>query len=658
MLSKWVLYYGKDEPPAEQIDLHAGSLSLSYEQGDLRYVRLGNREILRRLYVAVRDRNWGTVAPAFSNVNLDVADDSFLITYDVANRQNEIDFAWKGVIQGKADGTLSFSIDGEARSTFWRNRIGFCILLPAFLAGTTGQVEHLAGEIEPATFPIDFVSSQPVTPFADMKQVSYPVMPDVWADVEFSGDVFEMEDQRNWTDASFKVFCTPLRLPYPVQVQKGTRVHQSVVVRLCEGQPAAIKDAVQTRLSQDTYPVIRVDRTAREIPLPKLGLGMGSEIETLDTYQIDRLRAMNLDHLRVDLRLNNITYSDVLRLAVEQAAQLRVKLEIALLVSDRMEEEFEGLCTLLDEIRPHVSAWLCYPEKELFMGGSATAQVVRAARDSLADYDPSIPFCAGTNTDFIFMKRTIPPINLIQGICFATNPQAHAFDNASLMETLEQQGAAVENARRLGGTLPVIVSPVTLKPRFNPYATGSAPALLPGELPPQVDVRQMSLFGASWTVGSFKYIAEAAAHSVTYYETIGWQGVMETAIGSSLPDVFHSFPRCVYPIYHVLADVGEFHGGSLLPVHTNLPLQASGLLLRKGKKERMLVANHTGSIQHLRIGGLQRSLSVHTLDETNVLRAMQSPEQYRHSAGLRLEPQDSSMQLDILPYAVAKIDTE
>ncbi len=72
----------------------------------------------------------------------------------------------------------------------------------------------------------------------------------------------------------------------------------------------------------------------------------------------------------------------------------------------------------------------------------------------------------------------------------------------------------------------------------------------PGELPPQVDVRQMSLFGACWTAGSFKYLAEAGTQSITFYETTGWRGVMETEAGSPLPELFRSLPGTVFPMYH------------------------------------------------------------------------------------------------------------
>ena len=88
MLPKNVLYYGKEEPLPDQVALRAGPLSLIYEEGDLRYIKLGDHEILRRLYVAIRDRNWGTVLPVLSNLQMDIGEDSFRISYDVENKES------------------------------------------------------------------------------------------------------------------------------------------------------------------------------------------------------------------------------------------------------------------------------------------------------------------------------------------------------------------------------------------------------------------------------------------------------------------------------------------------------------------------------------------------------------------------------------------
>src|SRR5207247_7392946 len=125
---------------------------------------------------------------------------------------------------------------GEARSDFQRNRIGFCVLHPSReCPGRPCVVEKADGTVERGIFP-RFIS--PHQPFKEIRSIAHEVAPGVWAEVRFEGDVFEMEDQRNWTDASYKTYCTPLGLPYPVQVRCGDRVMQSVTLTL-RGDPVS-----------------------------------------------------------------------------------------------------------------------------------------------------------------------------------------------------------------------------------------------------------------------------------------------------------------------------------------------------------------------------------------------------------------------------------
>jgi hypothetical protein len=57
---------------------------------------------------------------------------------------------------------------------------------------------------------------------------------------------------------------------------------------------------------------------------------------------------------------------------------------------------------------------------------------------------------------------------------------------------------------------------MTLGPRFNPNAPDTRESAAK-RLPDRVDVRQMVPFGAAWTAGSLKYLAEAGADSVTRF---------------------------------------------------------------------------------------------------------------------------------------------
>src|SRR5206468_756701 len=106
------------------------------------------------------------------------------------------------------------------------------------------------------------------------------------------------------------------------------------------------------------------------------------------------------------------------------------------------------------------------------------------------------PLYSGTIANFNELNRNRPPVDLIDGVCFSIDPKEHATDNASLVETCAAIRDALRTAREFCGTLPLAVTPITLRRRVNPYATGPSPAAPPGGLPPRVDPRQMSLLGA------------------------------------------------------------------------------------------------------------------------------------------------------------------
>lgn len=243
------------------------------------------------------------------------------------------------------------------------------------------------------------------------------------------------------------------------------------------------------------------------------------------------------------------------------------------------------------------------------------------------------------------------------GIWFGLNPQVHAFDEDTLVENLPGQREAVESARALCGDRPVAVSPVTLKPRFNPDATAPDRSSRLAELPPQVDPRQMSLFGACWTLGSLEYLAEAGASSVTYYETTGWRGVIERAAGSQSAR-FSSLAGGVFPLYHVLAAAGEFAGGSVMRTESDTPLAADAVALCDGARWRILVANFSREAPRIRLLGAMFTvpLRLRRLDEHSAEWAMQQPEVWCDAASETIDSCDGRLSLELNPYAIAILD--
>lgn len=654
MLSRNRLYYGTEQPPLEQRKLRAGLLSLLFEEGDLRYIRLGEREVIRRVYVAVRDRNWGTLPGTLSNLHLNAQSDSFHISYEMQHKQGEIAYTWKGIIVGDKAGTITFQMEGEALSTFWRNRIGFCVLHPIReCMGVPSRIEHVNGTVEESVFPLHIAPQyiingqvQPHEPFSEMRAVSHQLFPGLWAEVRFSGDTFEMEDQRNWIDASYKTYCTPARLPFPVEVPQGTRISQSTVLSLHgvvpELSPIAHTDTVNFSIESSS-----------PVPLPPVGLGVATHREMLTARQIERLKALNLSHLRVDLRLSGQDYPAILRKATDEARALGISLEIALTLSDEAASELQTLMRLLTEVQPPVYAWLIFHINEPSTG----EQWIRLARKHLSAYSPGAKFGGGTNAYFAQLNREHIPVELLDFVCFSANPQVHAFDNASLAETCEMLASTIETGFQIAKSRPMAVTPITLKPRFLPDATGPEIPLLSDELPSTVDPRQMSLFGAGWTLASFKYLAESRHLAyVTYYETMGWRGVMETDSGSPMQNKFSSVPGGVFPMYHVLADIGEFAGGEVLPSRSTSTLHVDGLVLRKDKKTRVTLANLGAEPQQVNLPALNAQATLWMMDETNAEEAMSTPEAFRARVGKPLIDSGGVHQLSLHPFAIARID--
>ena len=166
----------------------------------------------------------------------------------------------------------------------------------------------------------------------------------------------------------------------------------------------------------------------------------------------------------------------------------------------------------------------------------------------------------------------------------------------------------------------------------------------------------MSLFGAGWTAGSLKYLSESGVASVTYYETSGWRGVLEQDKGSSEPALFRSIAGGVFPLYHVLADFGEFAGGAVIPAKSSDPLCIDGVVLHKDHKNRLLLANLSPKSQAVTVSALGATVRMRMLDERNAEEAMTSPEMFRRQQGEEQKTTNRGLEVRLLPFGIARLD--
>ncbi|MCU0856516.1 MAG: hypothetical protein MUF63_17005 [Rhodobacteraceae bacterium] len=205
--------------------LQDGRIAAEIRDGALGAVTFDGVEVLRALTYPVRNADWGT------HLTVTEAEAAEGTSY----RRRFADAG--GAFTGDFRLTLSGSrVEAEVTFAFARaarvNRAGFTLLHPIRgVAGTALQIRHPDGRISETAFPALVSPAQPARDIAGMRHA----VGGVRVEIAMEGDVFEMEDQRNWSDASYKTYCRPLSLPRPYDVAAGETIRQRVVLDLGGG---------------------------------------------------------------------------------------------------------------------------------------------------------------------------------------------------------------------------------------------------------------------------------------------------------------------------------------------------------------------------------------------------------------------------------------
>src|SRR3954451_4197238 len=110
--------------------LSAGPLSVELDNGNLRYLKVGGIEVLRALAFLVRDENWGTYVPTLSELVVDQRRDGFTVSYRATCERDGRRLVCDARIDGRSDGSLTFSGSATPDTDFVTCRTGFVVLHP------------------------------------------------------------------------------------------------------------------------------------------------------------------------------------------------------------------------------------------------------------------------------------------------------------------------------------------------------------------------------------------------------------------------------------------------------------------------------------------------------------------------------------------------
>lgn len=600
-------YYGTSQAVPAAQRLTAGPWSVLFVDGALRDIRHGGIEIIRSIAYLVRDRDWGTCVPELSGLVVGEQEGAFRIAYEAKCENPEghvlgyrisIECRSESELGSESEirGSLRVHAVCTARTGFVTARCGFCVLHPIDgVAGAVARVEHGDGSVEDAHFPemID-----PWQPFMDIRSIEHRLAHGLTVRCELLGDTFEMEDQRNWSDASFKTYSRPLALPWPYTLAAGEVTAQTVRVSVGmdgaagavdspgtgtlnasqpdndgpdhasrgEGRVLAGRFPAQRTHAQGVASAANPDKSDATIIslLPSLGpvktrlpaLGLAVAPAEVDAVLKNFERLVELAPQRLLLHFDPVAGHGLVELqyfaSLVRRSGLPATLECALPGVGAPEVELAAIAALVDEAALPLTGIVVSPSvhRQSNPPGSISPpcppldEVYRAARRVF----PALRLGGGMLSYFTELNRKRPPLELVDVVTHATCPIVHAADDRSVMETLEAVPHITRSCRALIGSRPYVIGPVSIGMRQNPYGSRVMPnpererIAMAGD-----DPRQRGLFGAAWLAGYAAALADTDLECLTVGALTGPRGLI-------------SDDGQRYPIYAIAAVLARLAG--------------------------------------------------------------------------------------------------
>jgi len=455
-------------------------------RGSLRWLRGGDTECVRMMALVVRDRAWRTVDPA--SLRERVTRNGWVVDGRTAVGASIL--SWQFAVSARDHGLEARAVM-TAYGDVVTNRTGIVVLLPAAaFAGARYAALHSSGATSRGTLPPAIAPHQPMV---DVAAVRIAATGGPALELRIEGEIFEMEDQRNWLDPTFKLYTRSLSRTYPYRIPDGVSVEQRVTIDL-------IRPAVGTR---------RAAMRSRRGTVPALGVATAPGRVPADRRVAGALREAAPAFI--------VHRTDASARGLAAAARLARSLDAEL----RVEAFGDGaaLARALAQAKPHTVA--------PYFAGPRVDRVLQRQR---------IPRSGGTFADFVMLNRNgvgPGPEPGLTSVTFALCPTVHARDERSLIETLDTLPAVFGQARALAGGRSLDAGPCALFRRLVPQ-TGKPATRGPDERADyDVHPAQHAPIAAAWLACVIAVAGACGVRALCTYEAAGARGLVRNGAAGS-----------------------------------------------------------------------------------------------------------------------------
>ena len=612
MTDRGIKLFGTDEPVPERRLLTAGPVTATLENGQLRWIKVGEAEAIRSISFTVRDRNWSTPVPEITNLKIDEGGGGFKVEVDALCRTIDGDLAWHAEYTGARDGTIRCVGTAKTDKDFLTCRTGFVILHP--LSGVVGKsmkIEHVDGSTEQSIMPEQILSEQP---FLLVRAMTHEPMPGVTAEIRMEGDSWETEDHRNWTDASFKTYCRPLLLPYPYTIPAGGEVKHTATLTFTgqlPAKPAKSGGAVTVKLGGDAG------------RMPRIGLSVLPEDAARALSIADLVKQAAPQHLncRIDLRARDWEKTIPLYRDLAEKTGAETVLEVIIPGAGAPSAELQPLAAALGKEGLKPAAIVVTPAADLksYPPGTPYPDNVPSWTDIAAaarHHFPGTRIGGGMLSNFTELNRKQPPKGVFDFVTHATSGLVHAADDRSVMETLDSIGHIIRATKAIIGTSAYRIGPSHIGNSFNPYGANYT------ENPKnrrvtmaRVEPRHRGLFGAAWHLGYISQVAHGGVEAVTMASPVGEFGIAYAKLPHAQPGFDNVAGAKIYPVFHVIRGLSAAAGLPHVEAKSGDTERLRCVAWRKGKALHLWLANLHDQALDVTLDGFPANGTLGTLDE-------------------------------------------
>ncbi len=645
--SRAIALCGTEQPDVPGRTLKAGPLTVEFENGQLRYLKVNGVEVLRVVGFLIRDKNWGTATPAISNLKIDQRADGFSLSFHAEIRIESQQLSYDAKIEGAKDGNLEFAATALPKTDFLTARTGFVVLHPLKgVAGFPVDIEHVDGRKVRSKFP-ELVN--PIQPVLDIRSLTHEVLPGLSATVLMEGDTFEMEDHRNWTDASFKTYVRPLSRPWPYTLKAGEAVKQSIKVTLSGAVPGGGRTTASKGIE------IKLGAVSR-VALQPVGLGVPAEEigHAIAQLGLLKLAAPRFLICHIDPRRKHGLKELYGYRVLSEETGAEVALEAVVESVDAFRKELKQLADMVRQSGIKLSSIAVVPVgdlKSVLPGGPRPPapkleDLYAAAREAF----PGIRLGGGMFTFFTELNRKHPPAKLLDFVVNSTCPIVHAADDRSVMETLEALPYQVTTARSFIGKTAYRIGPSGIGCRDNPHGATWTPnpdnvrACLT-----KLEPRQRGLFAAAWTLGYIATFARTGIEAIAMGAPTGPLGIIHRRAEHQQPWYDQLSGPAVFPAFHVISGLTRGAGKKMVDADSSDATKVQCLAYQGKGGTTLWLANLTAEDQSVKLSGTTGAIFGTMLDEDSFIRATTDPRNFQRNW------KAMKSVLTLKPYAIAVI---